>query len=85
MLPPVVLPAVLGVVLAGVMPGPRVLLRCPVSGQGDGARIARAAGLQAGPEAADTGAGGLGLMAGRERGGQAGLPWSAAVMAGVVG
>ena len=36
-----------------------MLLRCPVGRQGDGAR---AAGFQARPEAADTGAGGLDLL-----------------------
>jgi hypothetical protein len=70
-LPRVVPFVVFRVVLAGVA-GLRALRRRPVGGQGDGARFARAAGFQAGPEAA--GSGGLGLMAGRERGGQAGLP-----------
>ena len=61
---------------------------CPVVGQRDGARPARAAGLQAGPEAGGAGAAGPGrpgLLAGRERGSQAGLPCSVAVVAGVVG
>ena len=85
MLQPVVLLVVSRVVPTGVMPRSRVLLRCPVSSQGDGARPARAPGFQAGPEAADTGCEGLDLMDGRERGGQARLLRCTAVMAGVVG
>ena len=82
---PVVLLVVSPVVPAGVMPRSRVLLRCPVSGQGDGARPAPAPGFQAGTEAAETGRQGLDLMGGRERGGQARLLRCTAVMAGVVG
>jgi hypothetical protein len=85
MLRPVVPFVVFRVVPAGVTPGSRVLLRGPVSSQGDGARPAAALGFQAGPEAARTGAGGPDLKAGRERSGQARLLCSAAVMAGVVG
>ena len=81
----VVLPVVSRMVPAGMMPRSRVLLRCPVSSQGDGARPAPARGFQAGPEAAGTGREGLDLMDGRERGGQARLLRCAAILAGIVG
>ena len=74
-----------------LMPGLRVFLGGPVRRQGHGTRLTGAAGaggLQAAPEVggpAVKGGGGRGLMAGGERGGKAGLPCSAAIMAGVAG